>query len=121
MTVAGSSINGGSSSTSTSPLIGSQGITRPEDVTIGDQGFRITTALADRWRIAFPAVDVDGEVRRAFEWLQANPRNRKRNLQRFLVNWLCKAQERAPARGGGHLPGSVNDRKQEILDAIGRT
>lgn len=50
----------------------------------------------DRWRKAFPAVDVRASVLRAAAWLAANPANRKSNYLRFLTNWLTREQDRAP-------------------------
>lgn len=69
--------------------------------------------IAD-WYAAFPAVDVETEVKKAAVWLKANPRNKKSNYARFITNWLTKAQDKAPALGGGkaipsisapHIPG----------------
>lgn len=41
-------------------------------------------------------MDVGREVRAAFDWLWANPKNRKKNLKRFLVGWLEREQDKAP-------------------------
>lgn len=56
----------------------------------------LTDEQVTQWAEAFPAVDVPLEIKRAAAWLDANPANRKRNLKRFLVNWLTRAQEKAP-------------------------
>lgn len=48
------------------------------------------------WRQAFPAIDVTLQVARAEAWLNANPANRKSNYERFLLNWLTRAQDGAP-------------------------
>jgi hypothetical protein len=53
----------------------------------------------ERWRRAFPAVDLVAEVARAAEWLFTNPKNRKSDYLRFLTNWLGRAQDRAPRIG----------------------
>lgn len=55
-----------------------------------------------RWQAAYPAVDVVGEIKKAGEWLRANPKNRKSNYERFLVNWMSRAQDKAPPKGGGN-------------------
>lgn len=63
------------------------------------------------WREAFPAVDPARELLKAALWLKANPANRKKNYERFLLNWLGRAQEKArripqpelPRTGGGLL------------------
>ena len=52
-----------------------------------------------RWEQAYPAVNVLGELRRMEAWVVANPMNRKSNWQRFIVNWLTRAQDRAGRRG----------------------
>jgi hypothetical protein len=57
--------------------------------------------LKTQWLAAYPAVDVDGELTKAAVWLIANPKNAKSNYARFLSNWLTRAQDRAPAKGGG--------------------
>lgn len=47
------------------------------------------------WREAFPAIDVDAEIKVAAAWLDANRKNRKKEIKRFLTNWLSRTQERA--------------------------
>ena len=49
--------------------------------------------LVEKWQQAYPAVDVLSELRRMEAWASANPVNRKSNWQRFIVNWLTRAQE----------------------------
>ena len=41
---------------------------------------------------AWPELDVNAEIARADAWLEANPRRRKKNYRRFIVNWLNRAQ-----------------------------
>jgi hypothetical protein len=60
----------------------------------GIEGF--TSADLKAWAAAFPAISVPAEIRRAAEWLKANPKNRKSNYRRFLVGWFTRAQDRAP-------------------------
>jgi len=48
---------------------------------------------------AYPAVAVLQEINRAALWLKANPAKRKKNVYRFLTNWLARCQER-----GGSIP-----------------
>ena len=49
----------------------------------------------DRWKEDFPALDVESELRTMSAWLDANRMLRKKNVKRFIVNWLSKTQERA--------------------------
>jgi hypothetical protein len=54
--------------------------------------------LGDRveyWKKQFPAIDVRQEIQKAETWVRANPKNRKSNWERFLVNWLIREQDRA--------------------------
>lgn len=54
-----------------------------------------------QWQEAYPALDVPAEIAKAATWLRANPKNRKSNYERFLVNWFSRAQDKAPPKGGG--------------------
>jgi hypothetical protein len=60
---------------------------------------QVSQGLVEKWQQAYPAVDVLSELRRMAAWASANPVNRKSNWQRFIVNWLTRAQDRA-GRGG---------------------
>lgn len=61
--------------------------------------------LVEQWQQAYPAVVVLSELRRMEAWASANPVNRKSNWQRFIVNWLTRAQDRASHSGPrGGLP-----------------
>lgn len=55
---------------------------------------------ADMWQRAYPAVQVDTEILQAAAWCEANPKNRKTRsgIERFLVNWLKRAQDSAPRK-----------------------
>lgn len=54
-----------------------------------------------RWGEAYPALNLKTEIAKAGAWLAANPKNRKSNLERFVVNWLSRAQDKAPRVNGG--------------------
>jgi hypothetical protein len=43
----------------------------------------------------YPRIDVDTELRKMRNWLEANPRNRKTDVHRFIVNWLNRARPQA--------------------------
>jgi hypothetical protein len=53
----------------------------------------LTDGNLDEWGKAYPAIPLEVELQRARMWLKANPAKRKKNLQRFVVNWLAHAQE----------------------------
>lgn len=59
----------------------------------------ITDAHRTQWQTSFPAVDVLSELRRVEAWVVANPKNRKSNWERFIVNWLSRAQDKAKPLG----------------------
>ena len=65
-------------------------------------GFKFAAADMEAWRKAAPGLDVQGELDRMHAWLLANPKNRKKNVARFIVNWLVREQGRRgnPAHGG---------------------
>jgi len=56
----------------------------------------ITEQQLDLWKENFPAIDVERELKSASAWLDANRKNRKSDVKRFLVAWLNRAQDRAP-------------------------
>ena len=62
--------------------------------------FTPTPAQLAEWRVAFPRVDVDAELRHAAAWCSAAPERRKtrRGVARFIVGWLGRAKPTAPAR-----------------------
>jgi hypothetical protein len=60
----------------------------------------ISDEHVSRWCDAYPALEIETELAKAAAWLQANPAKRKKNYQRFLVNWLSRSQE----RGGDRVP-----------------
>ena len=62
------------------------------------------------WLDAYPACDIDQELRKMREWLLANPEKRKKNYRRFIVNWLVKAQD----RGGTKL--SYDEKRKKKLN-----
>lgn len=57
-----------------------------------------------QWAVAFPAVDIDLELKRAALWVMDNPSKRKSNWGRFLTNWFKRTQE----RGGNRTYGNYN-------------
>lgn len=66
----------------------------------------VPRASLREWHQAFPAVDVEQELREMRVWSLANRENRKtaRGVERFVVKWLQKAQDtpgRARKQGGG--------------------
>lgn len=44
---------------------------------------------------AYPGIDLDGETAKAKAWLVSNPKNKKKDLKRYLNSWLNRAQDKA--------------------------
>ena len=55
----------------------------------------IDSDTLEYWTEMYPALDISEELRRASSWLDANRKNRKYDIKKFLVNWLNRAQDRA--------------------------
>lgn len=64
----------------------------------------------EMWKVAFPAVDVEGELFRMNAWLNSNPTKRKtkRGINRFINTWLSKVQD----RGGSKYAPKVTVKKE---------
>lgn len=60
----------------------------------------ITPEQLALWKENYPALDVEQELKKASSWLDANRKNRKKDVKRFLVNWLNRQQDRAPKAPG---------------------
>jgi hypothetical protein len=78
---------------------------KPKKQKIANPSFNFETAtFADlpqervaQWADAYPAVNINAEIKKAALWLVTNPKNRKSDYLRFLNGWLSRAQDRAPA------------------------
>jgi len=54
----------------------------------------ISESQINRWKSAYPAVNIERNIAAASEWLASNPTKRKKLHGRFLNNWLSRAQEK---------------------------
>jgi len=64
---------------------------------LGGGTFKVSESQVGKWQEYFPAIDVKEQIKMAHSWLDANPKNQKRDVKRFLNNWLMRNQERARA------------------------
>lgn len=71
----------------------------PPVATIPTKGERkewhlLASHIAD-WKAAYPGLDIDAELRKAFAWLNANPDKRRtaQGMPRFLVNWFNRCTD----------------------------
>lgn len=55
------------------------------------------------WREAYPAVDVESELKKMTAWCDSNPTKRKtrRGVEAFINNWLSRAQDRGGSNRSG--------------------
>ena len=60
----------------------------------------VTESKASTWQELFPAVDVRQELNKMRAWSDANPSKRKtkRGVERFIVNWLSREQDRGGSK-----------------------
>jgi len=53
------------------------------------------------WLDAYPAVDIEAQLRIMREWLLANPSRKKSNYRQFINNWLKREQDKGGSRKTG--------------------
>jgi hypothetical protein len=65
-------------------------------VGMGAGTWTLTQQHVDAWRVAYPAVDVLGECRKALVWVEADLKRRKtaQGMSKFLVTWLSRTNDR---------------------------
>ncbi len=80
----------------------------------------LSAEMLAAWREAYPAIDVRQEIAKAKAWLLANPKNRKSNIERFLTNWLTKAQDNAPRINDGQAGFSNSGNQRPDNSAVGQ-
>ena len=72
-----------------------KGESKKEKIAFDPSSWRLThisAEFASRLKEAFPHLNVEEEIRKAELWLYANPAKRKSNYERFLINWLSRAE-----------------------------
>lgn len=48
------------------------------------------------WKKAYPAIDVDAQLKVMAAWIVGNPKNKKSSYGRFINSWLSRSQDKAP-------------------------
>lgn len=56
--------------------------------------FFVTSQEMQKYSEAYPGVDLVTEFRKMQLWLDANPLRKKKNVPRFICNWLSRAHTR---------------------------
>jgi len=53
------------------------------------------------WRAAYPACNIELELKKMVEWILSNPeKGKKSNWRRFITSWLSRQQDRGGTKGG---------------------
>lgn len=73
--------------------------------------------MVEMWKEAYPAVDVEAQLREMKAWSKSNPTERKseRGMNRFINNWLSKEQDKA-----GRFQGSSQPPKHKDYSIVGK-
>ena len=53
----------------------------------------------NKWKEAFPLINIEVEIKKMEAWLAANPKRKKVNYERFIVNWLSRATKGGKTNG----------------------
>jgi len=69
--------------------------------------FEVFASQVTDWSVAYPAVDVDQQLREMRQWCIANPSKRKtrRGVSAFVIAWLGKEQDKGSGRTPPTQPG----------------
>lgn len=58
---------------------------------------KIPKKIIERWKKQYPNADVEVEMLKALDWLKDHPKKRRKDVKRFITNWLKKVK---PAERG---------------------
>ena len=77
------------------------------------------------WKDTYPAVDVEGELKRMIAWLESNPTKKKtrRGITRFINSWLSRTQDRGGSRTGQQAettPTTEHNSYYDIMEEYGK-
>lgn len=89
----------------------------------GRQWIGITPEKMAVWKEAYPALDIVRELASMIAWLNANPKNKKSNYERFMVNWFKRNQDSAPVKrlnGSGSTIDESDGEWDKIIEHIRR-
>lgn len=71
-----------------------RGVTWGKDFTGNEMFLGITEEMISGWTLAYPALNIPQQLCAMHEWYVSNPLKRKKNIYRFITNWLARHQER---------------------------
>ena len=72
------------------------------------------------WKDTYPAVDVEGELRRMIAWLESNHTKKKtrRGITRFINSWLSRTQDRGGSRTGQQVETASDTEHNSYYDIM---
>lgn len=72
------------------------------------------------WKDTYPAVDVEGELKRMIAWLESNPTKKKtrRGITRFINSWLSRTQDRGGSRTGQQVETASDTEHNSYYDIM---
>ena len=80
--------------------------------------YELSTQEVENYKVLYPAVDVEQQVRAMCGWLDANPKQRKTKsgIKRFINSWLSKEQNKAPRTSTTYRdePRNMNDAFRQL-------
>lgn len=78
--------------------------------------YPVTQGQVAEWKAAFPAVDIEQELREMRAWSLANEPKRKtrRGVERFVVGWLSKEKRTGHAGNGASSPGHLRPQGADL-------
>jgi len=79
-------------------------------VTYKNEKLEIPEPFLKKLKESFPSIDVESEIKKMEAWLLANPKKRKKNYARFIVNWLSRIQKPV----GKHFEPERYNGKEEV-------
>lgn len=104
-----------------SGVVAGAGVVPPSpsgDVRRTATGYDVPPELLALWEQDYPGVNVQHELRAAWQWEAADPKRRKIRIRAFLVNWLKRAQDRSrppPAKPVGETVAERAKRYEAML------
>jgi len=61
------------------------------------------------WKEAYPACDIEIELKKMASWLDSHPTKRKKNYKAFINNWLSRQQDSGGTKGGTVLSTDLDE------------
>jgi phage replication O-like protein O len=88
-------------------------------ILFAEQKFQnITEEKIQKWSEAYPGIDIKSELKKMEVWLTANPKNKKENHERFIVNWLSRSlNNKKGGKDGKYISINSGERKGGEADA----